>query len=150
MQFWGQDVPGTSGPTRRDIPDPSLGRPGQKRYARRLLLRFWTGNGRDVPQFGSGRPGIRKTYARELWAGFSFPKLCRVCTDKAAETLAAPSRDLLNLMGVLLLLLLMQRKRKDSELVEDCWHGVGVGLRKQLGMLMCPDRIFVVPLVEAA
>ena len=34
----------------------------------------WEGSGRDVPGFGSGRPGFGKTLnSRKLWADFSFP-----------------------------------------------------------------------------
>ena len=57
----GQDIPGTSGPTRRDVPDPDPGMSRTKTMQGAAVL----GNGWDVPRFGSGSPGIRKTLCKE-------------------------------------------------------------------------------------
>ena len=50
-KVFGRDIPGTSG-------TQTSGYPGQKLYASGLFLLFWTGSGRDIPRFGSGRPGF--------------------------------------------------------------------------------------------
>ena len=42
-----------------------------------MFLLFWTGNGRDVPRFGSERPGIGK----KLWADFVVPYLQGFCRE---------------------------------------------------------------------
>ena len=57
-KVFGRDIPGTPG-------TQTSGYPGQKLYAGGLFLLFWTGSGRDVPGFGSGRPGFGKTLCKE-------------------------------------------------------------------------------------
>ena len=51
-KVFGQDIPGTSG-------TQTSGCPGQKLHASGFFLLFKTRSGRDVPEFGSGRPGYR-------------------------------------------------------------------------------------------
>ena len=58
IEFFGRDIPGTSG-------TQTSGYPGKKLYASGLFLLFLTGSGRDVPGFGSGRPGFGKTLCKK-------------------------------------------------------------------------------------
>ena len=53
-KVFGRDIPWTCG-------TQTSGYPGQKPYANGLFLLFLTGSGRDVPGFGSGRPGFERT-----------------------------------------------------------------------------------------
>ena len=72
-KVFGRDIPGASR-------TQTSGYPGQKLYATGI---FQTGSGRDVPGFGSGRPGFGKTFSRRRQVtdldvavlGFSGPGL---------------------------------------------------------------------------
>ena len=70
-EFLGRLLLEHQGPRRRDIPDPTLGCPGQRLYARRLfsvvLERKWPGCPRDL---GRDVPVSEQPHARELWADF--------------------------------------------------------------------------------
>ena len=69
-KFLGRTFLGHQGPTRRDIPDPSPGCPGEKLYARCLSPWFldgfregMAGMSRDL---GLDVPGSERLYARKL------------------------------------------------------------------------------------
>ena len=64
--FWAGYFWDIRGPDVRDFPDPAALRcPGEKTSCKAPFLLFSTGNGRDVPRFGSGRPRTREILCKK-------------------------------------------------------------------------------------
>ena len=65
-KVFGQDIPGTLG-------TQTSGYPGQELYASGLFVSFSAGSGRDVPGFGSRRPGFGTSLCKKTLGWLFVP-----------------------------------------------------------------------------